>query len=153
MQELIAAQIKKAREKISAGEISKDDFTDDLSCHCLFYRQYQLPCSHLWRLHIERNAFGEGDWERWSYMFEEGGFEIYESTIKEYAAKDICKEPNGPSKDMLKLCERLEEIKRGLYELEENTSWDDNDRTRFSASYVNMFFKATEHICHQGVQK
>ena len=60
------------------GEIPKGDLIDDLSCRCLFYRQYQLPCSHLWQYHFMSNAFSDSDWERWTYMFEEGGFEIYE---------------------------------------------------------------------------
>ena len=35
------------------------------------------------------NAFSEADWKRWTYMFEEEGFELYESTTKDYVTKDI----------------------------------------------------------------
>lgn len=55
-------------------------------------------------------------------MFEEEGFEIYESTTKKYVIKDIYEEPNGPSKHMLEVREVLDEIKTKFYELEENTA-------------------------------
>ena len=68
------------------------------------------------------HAFSNSDWARWAYMFEEGGFEIYESTTKEYVIKDVYEEPDGPSKHMLEVCKVLDEIKTKFYELEENTA-------------------------------
>ena len=67
----------------------KSELADDLSCDCLFYRQYQLPCSHLFQFDFITNTIKDADWLRWAFMFEEQGFEIYESTTKEYAVKDI----------------------------------------------------------------
>lgn len=51
-------------------------------------------------------------------MFEEGGFEIYESTTKEYVTKDIYDKPDGLSKHILYIREILDKIKAKLYELE-----------------------------------
>ena len=80
-------------------------------------------------------------------MFKEGGFEIYESTTKEYVTKDIFDEPEGPSKHMLEIREVRDKIKTKFYRLEENTSsWEDDDKTHISASWVKMLRKATGPI-------
>ena len=72
-------------------------------------------------------------------MFEEGGFEIYESTSKEYVIKDIYDELDGPSKLMLDVREVLDEIKAKFYDLEANTvDWEDSDRERISAQWMAM---------------
>lgn len=55
-------------------------------------------------------------------MFEEGGFEIYESTIKEYVTKNIYDEPDGLSKHILDIREVLDKIKTKFYELETDTA-------------------------------
>jgi hypothetical protein len=100
------------------------------------------------------NAFAEADWKRWAYMFEEGGFEIYESTTKEYATKDIYDEPDGPSKHMLDVREVLEEIKTKFYNLEAGTvDWEDDVRERISAQWVAMLRQMTGPIRQQGVQE
>ena len=87
-------------------------------------------------------------------MFEEGGFEIYESTTKEYATKDIYDEPDGPSKHMLDVREVLEEIKTKFYDLEAGTvDWEDDVRERISAQWVAMLRQMTGPIRQQGVQE
>ena len=67
-------------------------------------------------------------------MFEKRGFEIYESTIKEYVIKDIYDEPDGSSKHMLDVREVLDEIKTKFYKLEAGiVGWEDDVRERISA--------------------
>ena len=123
---------------IKLGEITRN-LNDELSCTCLLYRQYQLPCSHLWQFNRMSNAFAEADWKRWAYMFEEGGFEFYESATKEYVTRDIYDEPDRPSKHMLDVREVLDEIKSKFYELEAGTAeWEDDVRERISAQWVAM---------------
>ena len=86
-------------------------------------------------------------------MFENGGFEIYESTTKEYVIKDIYEESDDLSKHMLEIREVLDEIKIKFYELKENIAlWEDDDRARISTSWVTMLRKATGPIRQQGVQ-
>ena len=100
------------------------------------------------------NAFAEADWKRWAYMFEEGGFEIYESTTKEYVTRDIYDEPDGPSKHMLDVREVLDEIKAKFYELEAGTAdWEDDVRERISAQWVAMLRQMTGPIRQQGAQE
>ena len=100
------------------------------------------------------NAFAEADWKRWAYMFEEGGFEIYESTTKEYVTRDIYDEPDSPSKHMLDVREVLDEIKTKFYDLEAGTvDWEDDVRERISAQWVAMLRQMTGPIRQRGVQE
>ena len=72
-------------------------------------------------------------------MFEEAGFEIYESTTKNYVTKDIYDELDGPSKHILDVREVLDEIKFKFYELKAGTAeWEDEVRERISAQWVAM---------------
>ena len=50
-------------------------------------------------------------------MFEEGGFEIYESIIKEYVIKDIYDELDNFNKHILNVREIFDEIKTKFYKL------------------------------------
>ena len=169
VQQLMVGQLKKAMEAqddgeyrsvqllflliINSGEIPRN-LNDELSCTCVFYRQYQLPCSHLWQFNLMSNAFAESDWKRWAYMFEEGGFEIYESTTKEYVTKDVYDEPDGPSKHMLDVREVLDEIKAKFYALKANTvDWEDSERERISAQWVAMLRQMTGPIRQLGAQE
>ncbi len=87
-------------------------------------------------------------------MFEEGGFEIYESTTKEYVTKDIYDEPDGPSKHMLDVREVLDEIKTKFYELKAGTvDWEDDVRERISAQWVSMLRQMTGPIRQRGAEE
>ena len=150
VQQLMVGQLKKAMEAQDEGEIPRN-LNDELSCTCVFYRQYQLPCSHLWQFNLMSNAFAEADWKRWVYMFDEGGFEIYESTTKEYVTKDVYDEPDGPSKHMLDVREVLDEIKTKFYELEAGTAeWEDEVREQISAQWVAMLRQMKGTIRQRG---
>ena len=110
IQKLMVGQLKKAMEAQDEGE-------SWLICALIILTIIKsgLPCSHLWQFNLMSNPFAEADWKRWVYMFEEGGFEIYESAIKEYVTRDIYDEPDGPSKHILDVREVLDEIKSKFY--------------------------------------
>ena len=100
------------------------------------------------------NEFTEADWNRWASLFEEGGFEIYENTTKEYVMRDIYDKPDGPSKHMLDVLEVLGEIKAKFYELEAGTAeWEDDARVRISAQWVAMLRQMTGPIRQRGAQE
>ena len=92
------------------GEITRSLY-DELSCIYVFYRQYQLPCSHVYQFNLVTNAFAELNWKRWGYMFEEGGFEIYEDTPRKHVTKDSHDEPDGSTKHVLVVREVFDETK------------------------------------------
>jgi hypothetical protein len=51
-----------------------------LDCHCLFRHQYLLPCKHIFHEHMYGNKLLTVDvWQMFREIFEESGFEVYES--------------------------------------------------------------------------
>ena len=59
VQALLVEQYKIARKEIVEGEEPQEKVSNDLVCpvDCLFYRQYQLPCKHLWHYCITTLLF------------------------------------------------------------------------------------------------
>ena len=92
---------------------------DDLVCQCKFYRSYQLPCRHIFQFDAMNACIKQHDWTRWASMFEDSGFEIYESTIKIYAVNEIHEVIGGPARHVLEMREVLDDIKAKFYELNE----------------------------------
>ena len=61
------------------------------------------------------------DWTRWASIFGDSGFEIYKTTTKTYAIKEICSVIGGPAKHMLETREMLDDIITRFFELDELT--------------------------------
>jgi hypothetical protein len=55
-------------------------------------------------------------------MFEDDGFEIYESITKKYIIKDIHEAIGAPDKHLLEIREILNSIKDRYYEIAEQTT-------------------------------
>ena len=55
-------------------------------------------------------------------MFEDDGFEIYESITKKYIIKDIHEAIEAPDKHLLKIREILDSIKDRYYEIAKQTT-------------------------------
>ena len=87
-------------------------------------------------------------------MFEESGFEIYESTTKEWVVKDIYDEPGGPTKHLLEVREVLDDVKNAYYQMQEiMADWDADDRNAKSKQFVRMLRKMTGSVRQQGAMK
>ena len=84
VQKLIVDQWKLTAKSLADGDASAGEMPDQLICpvDCLFYRQYQLPCRHLWHHNIVFETFQEIDWLKWAELFEDSGFEVYETSAK-----------------------------------------------------------------------
>ena len=52
-----------------------------LNCHCLFRNRYLLPCKHIFHEHMygSLKLLTTDVWKMFQGMFEESGFEVYES--------------------------------------------------------------------------
>ncbi len=103
------------------GEEPQESVRDDLVCpmDCLFYRQYQLPCKHLWHYCITTLSFSSTDWARWAALFEDGGFEIYEAMTKTYIENEIYDTIGGPDRGSLMMRKILDHVKTRYYEMSE----------------------------------
>lgn len=82
-------------------------------------------------------------------MFEDSGFEVYETMTTEYAAID---EPAGPDKHVLEVREVLDDIKNSFYEMNEiMADWDTERRNKISKQFVDTLRKITGPVRRQGV--
>lgn len=118
VQALIVDQYNKTRKVIDDDDESADEMSDELICFidCLFHRQYQLPCMHLWHYEVLFNLFNDSDWNRWSEMFEDDEFEVYESTTLIHV--DVRHEDIEDSdRHMLKMRKILDHIKEKDYKM------------------------------------
>lgn len=63
--------------------------TDDLTCDCLFFRQYQLPCEHIWHHKLQYHLMTDLHWDTYACMFDDCGMEVYESTQEIWVDREI----------------------------------------------------------------
>lgn len=86
-------------------------------------------------------------------MFEDSGFEIYESITKEYATKEIYDEPGGPTKHLLQVREVLDDVKNVYYQMHEMMAdWDADKREATSKRFVRLLRKSTGEVRQQATK-
>lgn len=84
-------------------------------------------------------------------MFEDGSFEIYESTTKTYAVDEIYETIGGPSRHALETREVLDHVKTHFYEIEELTAdWDSERRDKVVTLWMSMLKKQIGPVRRQG---
>ena len=156
VQKLIVDQLKLAHQNLADGEEPAGEMPDELICpvDCLFYRQYQLPCRHLWHYELVFSSFQENDWNNWAELFEDGGFEIYETTTKINVSHNEDDDIEGPDRHVLQMWEVLEHIKDKYYEIAEHTAeWTVEERNPKIERWLLWLNKLTGPIRKQGVEE
>ena len=82
-----------------------------LDCHCLFRNRYLLPCRHIFHEHMYGNLklLTTNVWRMFQGMFEESGFEIYETreTVIEFMPTEQQKEAKNRRLTVAELTERV----------------------------------------------
>lgn len=87
------------------------------------------------------------DWTRWASIFSDSGFEIYKTTTKSYAIKEIHGVIGGPAKHMLETREVLDDIKTRFFELDELTlDFTPEQKDRYLMLWVQNLKKMTGQI-------
>ncbi|RHZ68590.1 hypothetical protein Glove_294g103 [Diversispora epigaea] len=77
IQQKIVSEVHAVEKRIEKG---KDvPVLTSLNCYCLFFRQYLLPCRHIFHNHLygEKKLLTTNAWEQFQQMFMESGFEVY----------------------------------------------------------------------------
>ncbi|RHZ67799.1 hypothetical protein Glove_299g65 [Diversispora epigaea] len=77
IQQKIVSEVHAVEKRIEKG---KDvPVLTSLNCYCLFFRQYLLPCWHIFHNHLydEKKLLTTNAWEQFQQMFIESGFEVY----------------------------------------------------------------------------
>jgi hypothetical protein len=92
VQLLLATEIKKAYKKIEKDEPLRIA-ENPLRCFCLFFRQYNLPCSHIFYrdIMVAESIFNDKAWNEFNIFHNEAGFDIYwtKETVLEFNDKKI----------------------------------------------------------------
>ena len=92
-----------------------------LSCHCQFFRKYRLPCRHIFYADtIWSGTITEDHWKQFAWLFDESGFEIYETWASIDCPDDVFDEEMGvPARRKLAMWEVLEQVRVNFFGLEE----------------------------------
>ena len=154
VQMLIVDQWKLAARSLADGDEPAGELPDELICpvDCLFWRQYQLPCRHLWHYNIVFDAFQEVNWTVWAEMFEDSGFEVYETSTR--LDFDHHKEVERSDRHMLQMREVLDAIKDKYYEIAEYTAeWTAEERNPQIKRWLDWLEKLTGPIRRRGVEE
>ncbi|KAI9099458.1 hypothetical protein DFS34DRAFT_693860 [Phlyctochytrium arcticum] len=79
VQRLLIEQYNSVENRVVKGKLAPD--YDTLECNCLFARQYLLPCKHAFHANLfaEEPILTDEVWDRYAQMFDECGFEVYET--------------------------------------------------------------------------
>ena len=99
VQRLLLRQMQRGNELLAEG-VDPWPLEDKLKCDCLFFRQYHLPCAHMWQ---QEHLFGgvlkeEKVWVDYAFMFKDCGFGIYEGMRVTYSAKELEEEIGAPAR-------------------------------------------------------
>jgi len=78
IQKLLAQELDAVEERLLSGKPTPE-FDTYLNCHCRFARRYLLPCRHIFHLDGEDRILTPAIWQSYIDIFEESGFEVYES--------------------------------------------------------------------------
>ena len=108
-QRLLVNESSAVMERIEKGKGAPG--LTSLNCHCLFRNRYLLPCKHIFHEHMYGNVklLTVDAWEAFQKMFEECGYEIYEShdSIIEFVQTKQQKEAENRRLAVSELTERV----------------------------------------------
>jgi hypothetical protein len=97
---------------------------DDITCHCLFYYQWQLPCHHII---LQEKVFGgiltDSYWDNWYRKWDKSSFELYEGMTADYMNGPVDKEIGALRHILMDVTAVFEELKTCLYMFYENTKY------------------------------
>lgn len=81
----------------------------------------------MWHYNIVFDAFQQSNWVTWAEIFEDSGFEIYETSASLEVERH--EEIEGADRHMLQIKEVLDAIKEKYYEIVEHTTdWTAEER-------------------------
>jgi hypothetical protein len=90
-----------------------------LECHCLFRNRYLLPCKHIFHEHLYGNKLLTADvWRTFQEIFEESGFEVYESR-ESFIECVRTEKQKGAEHRRLTVAELTERVRDRYYSVEE----------------------------------
>jgi hypothetical protein len=129
VQLMIVGEMDKAEEAEECMERPRHGLADEVTCACVFWRRYQLPCCHILQHHMIFGHLTDKHWSDWAFAWEDSGFEIYETATKTYVNKEMYEEIGAPVRRKLELREVIDSLTNRYYRLEEELEdWPDIER-------------------------
>jgi len=117
IQKLLLDQSNAMHKRISAGKVPPT--LSEISCSCGFFRKFLLPCKHIFHSDYLFKSITSEDWTGWAEIFEEGGYEVYE-TMGTVHVRDRQEETHGErTRRKLEVGTVLEGIRARFFELKE----------------------------------
>ena len=118
IQKLLAREVDAVTARIAEGKVS--EFDENLLCYCQFYRQYLLPCRHIFHFDSDVKVLTPTRWANYVAMFEEGGMEVYETSGLVWVELDTSERgDNKVNSFALRLRERMERLQQKIYAVQE----------------------------------
>ena len=79
MQQMLIKEAGAVMDRLTKGKGAPG--LTSLDCHCLFRNRYLLPCKHIFHEHTysDTKLLTANAWKVFQELFEENGFEVYES--------------------------------------------------------------------------
>lgn len=158
IQVLISQQVKQA-DDLEHQPHEIQPLGDKLSCKCLFYRKYLLPCKHIfwWEEHCGGFILPH-HWDKWIFMFqnEVSGFEIYEDRSTEFIEEDIYQEIGAPARRKLEVKELLHATMQKYYDLERiirEEKWPDEQAQEVIQAWISLLSMSSGPVRQMGVEE
>ncbi|KAF8448199.1 hypothetical protein BGX38DRAFT_1260228 [Terfezia claveryi] len=119
IQKLLSGELDAVTERIAKGKEVPLGFDENLQCRCKFYRQYLLPCRHIFHLDTEVKVLTTARWEGYVMMFAECGMEAYEAIGTGWVGLGASVKANRANSLALRLRERMERLQQKIYAVQE----------------------------------
>ena len=162
LQKLLAVELEAVEERILAGKPTPV-FEQHLKCNCRFARRYFLPCRHIFHLDGEDKVLTPPVWKSYVDLFEEGGFEVYETMGWVDVEERLAVQESIKTRSVLVLREIEERLRQQLYTVweimeEEGTGTEEQQEVVTSwmdhvhSSVEPLTHTAPEEIVHRGTR-
>ncbi|RPB25197.1 hypothetical protein L211DRAFT_836521 [Terfezia boudieri ATCC MYA-4762] len=119
IQKLLSGELDAVTERIAKGKEVPIGLDENLQCSCKFYRQYLLPCRHIFHLDTEVKVLTTARWEGYVMMFAECGMAVYEAICTGWVGLGASGRANRANSLALRVRERMERLQQKVYAVQE----------------------------------
>jgi hypothetical protein len=123
MQQMLVKEASAVLDRIAKGKGTPG--LTSLDCDCLFRTQYLLPCKHIFHEHMYgiTKLLTADAWQMFQEIFEESGFEIYQSReLVMVENSEQTEEERRAEKRRLGVYEIIEKLRDKYFQVEEGSA-------------------------------
>ena len=138
IQKLLTKELRHAQQLINDCMPLKPS-PDPRSCSCDFWKSYNIPCRHIWQRELKFGVIRDEDWTNYADLFDEAGFEVYETLDRNIKIDPIQDhgEQNEIDRQTLAAREQWDQLRSKWYELcEESNEFTEQERAQIRRRWV-----------------